>query len=59
MSAPSKRAKAWHDLEAYPRKQAHTEVAKVSDALWDKQSSFRSTAVHYMRLRVGSQDLAG
>jgi len=51
-----RRAKAWY---TYPKKEAHAEIAKVVDGMRRKQAGYRDSVIHCMRLRAGTQDLAG
>lgn len=56
MRRPQDRRKAWY---SYPRGEAHGDIAKHVDALRAQQRAYRDTALHHMKLRVGSQDLGG
>ena len=48
--------KAWY---SYPKKEAHGEIAKVVDGMRKRQAGYRDSVIHCMRLRIGTQDLAG
>ena len=52
----SKAVKSWY---SYPKKESHAEIAKVVDGLRKRQASYRDSVIHCMRLRVGTEDLAG